>query len=70
MKLTSFFLSVLLAASASVTQAQSTIKVTDENFAHAETARNFRNWVKLGANKQITHMNNFHQEAKRRRPFK
>lgn len=56
MKLASFFLSILLAASAFVTQAQSTIKVTHENFAHAETARNFRNWVKLGANKQITHM--------------
>lgn len=33
-----------------------TIGVTAENYAHAETARNFRNWVKLGANKQITHM--------------
>ncbi|MCW8852179.1 MAG: DUF1254 domain-containing protein [Gammaproteobacteria bacterium] len=32
------------------------IKVTEENYAHAETARNFRNWVKLGANKQVTHM--------------
>ena len=29
-----------------------TIKVTEENYAHAETARNYRNWVKLGANKQ------------------
>ena len=36
--------------------AGNTIKVTDENYAHAETARNFRNWAKLGANKQITHM--------------
>jgi len=32
------------------------IKVTEENYAHAETARNFRNWAKLGANQQITHM--------------
>jgi len=33
-----------------------TIKVTEENYAHAETARNFRNWVKLGANKQVAHI--------------
>lgn len=36
--------------------ASDTIKVTEENFAHAETARNFRNWVKLGANEKIVHM--------------
>jgi len=34
------------------------IKVTAENFAQAETARNFRNWVKLGANEKIAHMKN------------
>jgi hypothetical protein len=33
-----------------------TIKVTEENYAHAETARNYRNWANLGANTQITHM--------------
>jgi hypothetical protein len=33
-----------------------TIEVTTENYAHAETARNYRNWASLGANKQITHM--------------
>jgi len=32
------------------------IKVIEENYAHAETARNFRNWVKLGANQDIAHM--------------
>ena len=36
--------------------AEGTIKVTEENYAHAETARNFRNWSKLGANTQVTHM--------------
>ncbi len=36
--------------------AESTIKVTADNYAQAETARNYRNWAKLGANKQITHM--------------
>lgn len=36
--------------------ASDTIKVTEENFAHAETARNFHNWVKLGANEKIAHM--------------
>ena len=33
-----------------------TVKVTEENYAHAETARNYRNWVKLGANKHVAHM--------------
>ncbi|MFD2167598.1 hypothetical protein ACFSJY_15210 [Thalassotalea euphylliae] len=33
-----------------------TITVTEENFTHAETARNFRNWSKLGANKQFAKM--------------
>jgi len=33
-----------------------TIEVTEANYAHAETARNYRNWVALGANKQLTHM--------------
>jgi hypothetical protein len=36
--------------------AEATIKVTEENYAHAETARNFRNWSKLGANTKITHL--------------
>jgi len=36
--------------------ASDTIKVTKENYAHAETARNFRNWVKLGANQKIVHL--------------
>lgn len=51
--------SLLLASSAfgaDNTQAAATIAVTDANFAHAETARNYRNWVKLGANKGIVHM--------------
>ena len=33
-----------------------TLTIIEENYAQAETARNFRNWMKLGANKQITHM--------------
>ena len=33
-----------------------TIPVTEENYAHAETARNFRNWGRLGANDSIFHM--------------
>lgn len=39
-----------------VSLADSTIRVTKENYAHAETARNFRNWAKLGANEKIVHM--------------
>lgn len=34
----------------------STIKVSEANFAHAETARNYKNWAALGANKNIVHM--------------
>ncbi len=36
--------------------AADTIPVTADNYAAAETARNYRNWVKLGANERITHM--------------
>ena len=32
------------------------LTVTEENFTHAETARNYRNWAALGANKQFTKM--------------
>ena len=32
------------------------IAVTEENYAHAETARNFRNWMKAGAERHIVHM--------------
>lgn len=33
-----------------------TLTVTEQNYAHAETARNFRNWMKLGADKELVHM--------------
>ncbi len=33
-----------------------TTEVSEANFAHAETARNYKNWVALGANKNIVHM--------------
>ncbi|CAH0990800.1 hypothetical protein SIN8267_00900 [Sinobacterium norvegicum] len=36
--------------------AADTIPVTEANFAHAETARNYNNWSKLGANEGIAHM--------------
>ena len=32
------------------------IPITKENFAHAETAKNFRNWAARGANEHLTHM--------------
>ena len=35
-----------------------TIPVSEANYAEAETARNFRNWVKLGSNKNILHLRN------------
>lgn len=32
------------------------ISITDENYAHAETAKNYRNWMAKGANEGITHL--------------
>ena len=34
------------------------LTVTEANYAHAETARNFRNWQTLGANERLVHMRN------------
>lgn len=34
----------------------SSLEVTETNYAHAETARNFRNWVNLGADQKLVHM--------------
>ncbi|WNC73868.1 DUF1254 domain-containing protein [Thalassotalea psychrophila] len=71
--LIAFALTSVLAAcsqttdTSTVTMAAATsqfIEVTDANFAHAETARNYRNWVALGANKQITHMRNLPPRGK------
>lgn len=42
--------------SSSIDMSNDEIAVTEENFAHAETARNYRNWLRLGADKQIVHM--------------
>jgi hypothetical protein len=44
--------------------ASDTISVTEENFAFAETARNFRNWMNLGANEEIVHLRNFPPRGK------
>jgi len=38
--------------------AAETIPVSEANYAEAETARNFRNWVNLGSNKNILHLRN------------
>lgn len=32
------------------------LKVTNENYSHAETAKNFRNWMIKGANEGLTHL--------------
>ncbi len=40
------------------------IKVTEQNYAFAETARNYRNWAALGANQHITHMRNLPPRGK------
>ena len=33
-----------------------TLKITDDTYAHAETAKNFRNWMIKGANEGISHL--------------
>ena len=43
-------------AEASTEEVSTTIAVTEENYAHAETSRNYRNWFRLGANDSIVHM--------------
>ena len=35
------------------------ITVSETNYAAAETARNFRNWMKLGANEKLVHLKDF-----------
>lgn len=57
-------LAVAMTFSALPSTAQDAIEITDENFAFAETARNFRNWVKLGANKNIVHLRDFPPRGK------
>ena len=37
-------------------QSAERITVTEQNYANAETARNFWNWVKLGADKQVANI--------------
>ncbi len=34
----------------------SKIEITEENYGHAETAKNYRNWMVKGANEGITHL--------------
>ena len=55
-KLLFFTLFVTGAFLTSPSFASDTIKVTEENYAHAESARNLRNWIELGANEKIVHL--------------
>ena len=48
----------------SVSFAADTIPVTEDNYAQAETARNYRNWAKLGANEKLVHMRNLPPRGK------
>jgi len=41
------------------------ISISDANYAEAETARNFRNWVNLGSNKDIVHLRNLPPRGKK-----
>ncbi|GAL14582.1 hypothetical protein JCM19233_5594 [Vibrio astriarenae] len=44
------------------------IEVTADNFSHAETARNYRNWASKGATQQFVRMQGYHLEVKPRQP--
>lgn len=44
------------AAPAASDETVTMIPVSEENYAHAETARNYRNWVRLGADQALVHM--------------
>ena len=44
---------IVLFSSASFAEAEKTIALTEENFSHAESARNFRNWANQGATKEF-----------------
>lgn len=46
----------LMAGSAFAADSSDTIKVTTNNFTHAETARNYRNWASKGATKKFVKM--------------
>ena len=45
---------IALLASMNSVASETTIAVTAENFSHAETARNYRNWAAQGANKGLS----------------
>ena len=47
---------IALLASMNSVASETTIAVTAENFSHAETARNYRNWAAQGANKGFVMM--------------
>ena len=50
-------LPLLLGASpVGATESTDLTPVTEQNFAEAETAKNYRNWAARGANKAVTHM--------------
>ena len=46
---------ILLLASINIAASETTIPVTEENFSHAETARNYRNWVRAGCERDVCH---------------
>lgn len=49
-------IAALLWSSTAMSDSNSHIAVTKENFSHAETARNYRNWANKGATKQFVKM--------------
>ncbi|TRX56513.1 DUF1214 domain-containing protein [Thalassomonas sp. M1454] len=53
------------AEAAPAKSADGTLIITEENFTHAETARNYRNWAKAGAHKQFAMMRNLPPRGKK-----
>lgn len=51
-----FVLTLILLGSKTLASETASIAVTEQNFAHAETARNFRNWAAKGATKEFVKM--------------
>ncbi|MGV2987639.1 DUF1254 domain-containing protein [Vibrio sp. E150_011] len=52
----SLMVSTLLVGSTFANETMTTLEVTQDNFTHAETARNYRNWASQGATEQFVIM--------------
>ncbi len=60
----------LFTASALASDQNPTIEVTAENFSHAETSRNFRNWTSKGATERFVKMQAYLRAVKKRQRYR